>query len=355
MKPLTRQQIVDVIEGRGNAPRVPVLYSTWMNAAPFGGDVDAYRKWIGSKVCDVNFCCLNMPGLFAGPQDAPEYRWAFGDKTEKANVGLDSQIVIEDWSEAEEFYAAFPDAEFSGLLPEIQEDGRYVLVNWWYTFFERHWSLRGMENALFDFFDYPEEVHRLYSRLTDYYLRLIERAKFELGADGFFISDDLGSQKAPLVSPYIFEEFLKPYYIRIAKRAHELGMHFWLHTCGNVTPFMEDFIGIGLDVIHPIQKRTMDAGEIAKQYGGRICILAGFDVQRVIPYGTEEDVRAEVRWLIDTYSREDGRFMLTMGNGATEDWKVSCLDALYEETLEYGKFAPHQTLPCVKGGGTAKP
>lgn len=338
MKPLTRQQITDVIEGRGHAPRVPMLYSTWMNAAPFGGDADTYRKWIGGKVCDVNFCCLNMPGLFQGPRDAPEYRWAFGSKTEKPNVGLDSQTVIEDWSEAEEFYAAFPDAEFSGLLPEVREDGRYVLVNWWYTFFERHWSLRGMENALFDFFDYPEEVHRLYSRLTDYYLRLMERAKNEIGADGFFLSDDLGSQKAPLVSPYIFEEFLKPYYIRLVEGAHKLGVHVWLHTCGNVTPFMEDFIEIGFDVIHPIQKRAMDAEEITKKYGDRICILAGFDVQRVIPYGTEEDVRAEVRWLIDTYRRDDGRFMLTMGNGATEDWKIPCLDALYEETLEYGKF-----------------
>ena len=49
-------------------------------------------------------------------------------------------------------------------------------------------------------------------------------------------------------------------------------------------------------------------------------------------------MRAEVRWLVDVYSRQDGRFMMTMGNGATEDWKVPCLDALYEETLEYGKI-----------------
>ena len=190
---------------------------------------------------------------------------------------------------------------------------------------------------MYDFFDYPEEVHKLYNRLTDYYIRLIQRAKEEIGADGFFLSDDLGSQKAPLVSPYIFETFLKPCYKRLVDAAHEMGVHIWLHTCGNVLPFMEGFIEIGFDVIHPIQKRTMDAAQVAAKYGDRICILAGFDVQRVIPYGTEEDVRNEVRWLIDTYRRPDGRFMLTMGNGATEDWRVSCLDALYEETLIYGK------------------
>ena len=45
---------------------------------------------------------------------------------------------------------------------------------------------------------------------------------------------------------------------------HEMGMHFWLHTCGDVRLFMDDFIEMGLDVIHPIQKYTMDEAEIAK-------------------------------------------------------------------------------------------
>ena len=51
----------------------------------------------------------------------------------------------------------------------------------------------------------------------------------------------------------------------------------------------------------------------------------------------ENQKLAQIRWLIDTYRRPDGRFMLTMGNGATEDWKVNCLDALFDETLTYGK------------------
>ena len=62
MEPLTRQQMIDVIEGRGNAPRVPMLYSIWMNAAPFGGDREAYGSWIDTKLCDVKYCVLNMPG-----------------------------------------------------------------------------------------------------------------------------------------------------------------------------------------------------------------------------------------------------------------------------------------------------
>ena len=65
------------------------------------------------------------------------------------------------------------------------------------------------------------------------------------------------------------------------------------------------------------------------------CILAGFEVQQTIPFGTPEEVRKEVRYLIDTFDRPDGRFMLTMGNGYTEDWKLESLVALYDEIATY--------------------
>jgi uroporphyrinogen decarboxylase len=70
--------------------------------------------------------------------------------------------------------------------------------------------------------------------------------------------------------------------------------------------------------------------------GGRVCFWAGFDVQQAIPYGTAEEVRAEVRRLFDIFGRSDGRLMLTMGNGATPDWPVPSLEALFDEALKHG-------------------
>ena len=112
-------------------------------------------------------------------------------------------------------------------------------------------------------------------------------------------------------------------------------MHFWLHTCGNVEQFIPRLIELGVDVLHPIQKYTMDEKHIAETYGDKITIWAGFDVQRTIPYGTAEDVRKEARFLIDTYDRADGRFMLTLGNGATPDTPVESLEALFDTALNY--------------------
>ncbi|MDR0668499.1 MAG: hypothetical protein LBF95_00315 [Treponema sp.] len=132
-----------------------------------------------------------------------------------------------------------------------------------------------------------------------------------------FTTDDIGTQTGPFFSLDIFREFFKPYYKELIDHAHDLGMHFWLHTRGNVKAFIPDLIEIGLDVLHPIQKYTMDEREIAREFGGQICFWAGMDVQRIIPYGTPEDVRREVRFLFDTYYRKEGRLILAGGNGFT--------------------------------------
>ncbi len=63
-------------------------------------------------------------------------------------------------------------------------------------------------------------------------------------------------------------------------------------------------------------------------------------MQQTIPYGTPEDVRREVRYLIDAYDRPDGRFMLTLGNGATPDTPLDSLEALLEEIYTYGNRTP---------------
>lgn len=200
-----------------------------------------------------------------------------------------------------------------------------------------------MENALMDFYLYPEQTHKLMRALTDFFKVLIERAKREQNADGIFVSDDIGTQKSPFFSMDVFLEFFKPYYKELIDTAHKNGMHFWLHCCGNIEPFIPHFIEIGLDVLHPIQKYTMDEREIAEKYGDQLCIWAGFDVQQTIPYGTPADVVQEAKHLIDCYYRENGRLMLTAGNAITGDCPIESLKALYHTFYEYG------TEKCNRG------
>ena len=337
-KPLTRDELRRVIEGQGNVGRVPLMVHFWVTPSAFGdkqGDVERILERYPSDMQDIWF---RIPSVYDAPADDPSYRWSWRD-ADKTGTALDNAGFIEEWEdELEPTLNDFPSPDYPGLTANNPpEDGRYRLGCWWYFFFERFWSIRGMENALTDFYEYPDEVHALFRKLTDFYLRMIERGKKELNLDGIFTSDDLGTQASTFFSGKIFDEFFAPYYKEIIDKVHSLGMHFWLHTCGNIEAFLPKFIDLGIDVLHPIQKYTMQEKHIAETFGDKICIWSGFDVQQTIPYGTPEDVRREARFLIDAYARKDGRFMLTLGNGATPDTPLPSLDALLDEALTYGE------------------
>lgn len=339
MKPLSRDQVKSVIEGKGHAERIPMMVHFWSHPEVFGGRQEEAMQLLKRYPYDMQAMWFRIPDVYTAPQEDPEYRWVNGDApVESTQQGLDARVAIRDWKQLDDILDCFPNPQFSGLCAQNQsEDGRYRLGCWWFWLFERHWSLRGMTNALMDYYTDPDQVHRLFRALTDFYLVMLERGKEEFKLDGIFTSDDIGTQTGPFFSLEIFRKFFKPYYKELIDRAHSLGMHFWLHTCGNIEAFLPDLIEIGLDVIHPIQKYTMKEKTIAEKYGKDICLWTGFDVQRIIPWGTPEEVRQEVRFMMDTYYRPEGRFMLTAGNGITSDCTVGSLEALLDESWRYGK------------------
>jgi len=337
-EPLTREEMIGVIEGRSAAKRVPVLLHFWTHPEAFGEREPMVRSIMAKYPEDAQVIPFRIPAVYEAPEDDPEYRWVnFDDPYVGKSVGLDAQVAISDWSQLGDILKDFPDPHYRGALPtNPPEDGRYRLGYWWYCLFERHWQLRGMTNALMDYYTDPEAVHRLFRAVTDFYLVLMERGKEELNLDGIFTSDDLGTQNGLFFAPEIFDRFFRPYYEELIDKAHSLGMHFWLHSCGCIEKLLPRLIDLGLDVIHPIQKYTMDEKNIAQKYGKDICIWAGFDVQRIIPWGTPEEVRQEVRFMMDTYYRPEGRFMFTAGNGINGDCPIPSLEALYDEAFRSG-------------------
>jgi len=332
--PLAADEVKRVIEGRGAARRVPNGIQMWFFPKWFD---EPYREIARRYPCDIEKVHLWTPRVFDAPADAPNYRWMDRDDPFPPGTAMDAVCALEDLDELDAVIADFPDPYYPGMIPpNIPPKGeRYRLGRWWYCLFETYWSMRGMENALCDFYEEPERVHQFFRALTDFFKVVITRMK-GLGCDGVLTTDDIGTQMAPFFSLEIFREFFKPYYKEMIDHAHSLGMHFWLHSCGNIELFIPDFIEIGLDVLHPIQKYTMEERQIAEKYGDKLCIWAGFDVQRTIPYGTPEEVRAEVRHMMDTYYRPEGRLIMAAGNALTPDTPLASLEALLDETICYG-------------------
>jgi len=193
-----------------------------------------------------------------------------------------------------------------------------------------------MENLLMDYYLHPEEIHRLHRARLAFYEGIIRRAAREIEPDAFQTSDDLGHQTQLMMNVSQFREFIKPCYTSVNRLCHDLGAHTWLHTCGNVTEIMGDLVESGWDAVHPIQKGAMDGVQIGRDWGGKIAFWAGMDVQHALQEANPEGVRAEVRWMIDTYDGPGGGLILAAGNGMVAGTPFENIDAFLDECFRYG-------------------
>ncbi|MFC1996861.1 uroporphyrinogen decarboxylase family protein [Chloroflexota bacterium] len=256
----------------------------------------------------------------------------------------DSRPILDDWAKLDEFIEKLPDPQadqrFDDLIKQAEtarNADRYILFGWWRLFFERPWQIRGMSDLLMDYYVNPEEIHKLYDALCKVYEGYIQRAIRELQPDGFWTSDDLGHQAQPFMRPKTFHEFLFPYYVRVGQVLKLNGVHWWLHSCGNNTPLLDDLIEAGVTVFHPVQKGTMDEIAVAREYGDRLTFLAGFDVQHILQEASPDEVRKEVRWLIDTFDQIDGGMCIAAGNGIVSGTPFENIKAFLDEAASYGQ------------------
>ncbi len=335
VEPLGRDEVAAAIERRG-PPRIPLVMAVWWG--------EGLREHYGDRLKPLE---QRYPpdALFAPlPRTTPtreDLPWCRGQNV--GRVGKDAVCLLPDWSQLDEYLAAMPDFSADGLFDEYRRaaeaaraEGRYVLALQWNLFFERVWQVRGMQNLLMDYYLYPDEVHRLHRALCDQYKAVLERAAEVCRPDGFWTSDDLGNQRQLMMGPGPFREFIQPYYAEIGETCRRLGLHFWLHSCGDNTEALPGLIEAGLDVFHPVQKHTMDEAAVAREFGDRLTFLVGLDVQHILQERTPDGVREEVRHLVDTFDRPGGGMMMAAGNGIVPGTPLENIEAFLDEAVRYG-------------------
>ena len=329
---LSREEVIKAVERRGPS-RIPLVRAKWWGeglADQYGDRLsqfdrfpeDVFQAWLPNPIDPARM------GL--------SWEWA-------AASAHDSQVVIDDWAKLDEFIEKRLDPAADEKLAKALEqakaahaEGRYVLLSWWNLFFERPWKLRGMENLLCDYHTDPQQIARLHDAMCDTYCRYIDYAMSVARCDGFFSSDDLGHQTQSMMSPQIFHELHYPYYRRVGQTLRKHNLHFWLHSCGNNTPLLDDLIDAGVDMFHPVQKHTMDERDVAQRFGDRLGFFAGIDVQHTLREKDPAGVRAEVRFLIDTFDRPEGGMCIAAGNGIVGGTPIENIEAFLDEAVTYG-------------------
>lgn len=201
--------------------------------------------------------------------------------------------------------------------------------------FEKICAMMGHVNAMMAMYDDEEAFAEFVEAYADYRIEQFEYIKKYLDVDFMMMHDDWGNQKNMFFSPEMWRKFFKEPERRMVKRCQELGMHYMHHSCGYIEPIIPDLVEIGVESWHggsPVN----DLKKIKAEYGDKLIFAGGVDPQ-VTDTGraTEEEIRAEVRRVIDTLGKNGG----LMISSAVMFSTVPNVDILVDdETAKYGRY-----------------
>lgn len=203
--------------------------------------------------------------------------------------------------------------------------------------------LRGHAQFYMDLISNREFVTALLDILLDIEMRLARNVLEVVGdyIQVVRVSDDLGTEQGPIISPHLYRELIKPrqkklyQFIKSNTRAKLL-----LHSCGSVYQLIPDFIEIGVDALNPVQvsARDMDTRKLKKEFGDKITFWGGgCDTQKVLPLGTVEDIKNEVKKRIRDLA-PGGGFIFTPVHNIQYDVSPEKICALYDTAIEMGWY-----------------
>ena len=226
----------------------------------------------------------------------------------------------------------------------VREETDYLIVGFFGGhIFQSSQSLRGWDTFLLDLLINQSFAQALMDRLVQANIERFERYAETVGPyiDVIQFEDDLGMQDRPLLRPELYRRVVKPYHARLFRfvKAH-CDAYLLLHTDGAVAPLIPDFIEMGVDIVNPVQVSAagMDSGTLKREFGDDIVFWGGgCDSQHVLPFGTPQDVRDEVKRRIDDLAPGGGFVFAPIHNIQTEVPAANAV-AMFETAREYGTY-----------------
>jgi uroporphyrinogen decarboxylase len=153
------------------------------------------------------------------------------------------------------------------------------------------------------------------------------------------LGDDVAMQTGMLISPQLWRIWLKPRMVRIINAAKSIHprIHIFYHSDGNPSAIIDELIEIGVTVLNPIQPECMNPAEVKKKYGDRLAFWGTMGVQSTLPFGTPEDVRAEVKLRMQTIG-SGGGLLLGPSHMIEPEVPWENIIAFFNAVEEYGYY-----------------
>ena len=201
--------------------------------------------------------------------------------------------------------------------------------------------LRGAEALLMDTITDPKFVHELMKFATE-----VVRAMGDALIDaGFAPSLGEAGASCSLISPHIYQEFIKPYHKELCSYFRSKKRFMSLHICGKIDPIMEDILETGIFLL------SLDAGsslqKLTQLTGDKLVIMGNVPTTH-FSSGTREEMEASIRRCIETAAAKSG-YILSSGCEIPFDSTEDRIDHFFEFSRQYGREFLERNRSGVQG------
>ncbi len=241
---------------------------------------------------------------------------------------------------------SFPDPHAAGRYDDAEtivnkyKDDYFIIGDIEVTIFSLAQQLVGMEKLMMDMAMGAEYIEPLFKACTEFQtaigLKLIE-----LGVDAIWAGDDFGSQSGLLFSPQMFDELLRPHYLRMnnAFKAANPDIIPILHCDGAVSKLLDNIREIGYEVFNPVQPGVPGHGprDLKDAFGDKFVFWGAIDQQELLPNGTDEQLEADIKEKIEILGKDRG-YMISPAHIIQADVSAERVERFIELCIKHGKY-----------------
>jgi len=185
-------------------------------------------------------------------------------------------------------------------------------------------------------------VYRIFERQCEIGLANLQKLHGVVGervAAVFVTGTDFGQQTGPFISRRAYRDLFMPFHRAINDWVHaNTTWKTFIHSCGSVVALLPDFIEAGFDILNPVQCSAagMDPATLKARFGQQITFWGGgVDTQHTLPFGTPDEVAAEVAERIRIFG-PGGGFVFNTIHNVQARVPVENLIAMYETVQKLG-------------------
>jgi uroporphyrinogen decarboxylase len=204
--------------------------------------------------------------------------------------------------------------------------------------------LQGFEDSFANLAGNRAFIHKLVDKIAELDLEFWDAFLPEVGQyiDVILYADDFAGQNRLLMSVDMYRDYFKAGYQQIFRliRRKAPNIHILFHSCGAVYDLIPELIELDIDILNPVQVSAadMDTKRLKKEFGNDITFWGGgVDTQRILPYGTPQQVKDEVKRRIDDLA-PGGGFVFNTVHNIQHDVPPENVMAMHEALFEYGVY-----------------